>query len=147
MMASETGHKQKFRSICGVWSEAYETRSGGGVGYPDLQLLVGPMLLPVEVKVGDLKGPSFPAYKNRVFPHRIRPAQITWLHEFKQAGGLAVLLICVGERRTMDAWALVSPDRDTLARWKDGYHISELELWVSKGQMRVDLISFMNGAK
>lgn len=134
---TETEYKRQFRKIVGVWSEAYETRSGGGVGYPDLQLLVGRILIPVELKSGQLVG-------DRLKSKRIRPSQIVWHHDFKLAGGRAFILVCVGSVRAMDAWAVPSADRSVTSRWKEGWPVQGCQQWVSAGKLVADLNTLIN---
>ncbi len=131
-MPTESDYKRGFRKLVGVWSEAYETRSGGGVGYPDLQLLVGARLLPVELKRGSVRN-------GFVWPERIRPAQIVWHHDFMEAGGIAHVLVCEGPVAKMDVWSLPSMHREYLAAWRRGYYIERCTQWVSQGKLLFDL--------
>jgi hypothetical protein len=120
-----------MRATCGVWSEAYETARGSGSGYPDLQLLLDSVLVPVELKCGVIRD-------IRLVPTRIRPAQISWHHEFKAAGGKAFVVVCTGEINVMSAWAIPSTDREVTSRWKEGYNILKCKQWMSSGAWVVD---------
>lgn len=141
-VASETEYKRAFRNLVGVWSEVYETRSGGGVGYPDVQLLVGGLLLPVEVKVGELVDPKTvvgPQAQEFLRPERVRPSQISWHHEFREAGGTAFVLVCTGQVRAMNAWVAPGTDRETLSQWRVGWPLRACTPWVEHGRLVVDL--------
>lgn len=127
MGASETAYKRKLRTVIGGWSCAYETRSGGSFGYPDLQFLVGGVLLPVEVKVGRVVG-------DRLLSRQIRPSQIKWHHDFWVAGGKALILVCTGNVNEMDAWAVPSTRREVTSQWKAGWLLRECVQMVRDGR-------------
>jgi hypothetical protein len=129
-MVTETDYKRQLRKVIGGWSEAYETRAGSGVGYPDLQFLVRRSLLgvlvPVEVKVGEVS-------RERLVSREIRPSQISWWHSFMEAGGYGFVFVCSGPVAAMDAWATPSLDRLTLSRWKEGWEIQKCKKMISAG--------------
>lgn len=137
-MPTETVYKRKLRKLFAqYWSEAYETRSGSGFGYPDLQFLVHGLLIGVEVKsglVGDL-GSDIAT----IYPNMIRPAQITWHDRFKKAGGKSYIVTCTGTDYKMSAWSLASTDREYLANWKTGFPLKDCTQWVDRGQLVIDL--------
>lgn len=136
----ETEYKRAFRRLVGGWSEVYETASGSGVGYPDLQLLVGRSLLPVEMKRGEVKGALL---KSEV----IRPSQISWHHEFREAGGVAFICVCSGPVAAMDVWSVPSGDRRVTSRWKEGWHLGDCLLWVKEGRLVIDVLGAFQAAK
>lgn len=131
----ETKYKRKLRQLFGeFWSDVYETRSGSGFGYPDLQFLVGARLLPVEVKRGVVR-------KNgRVHPRNIRPAQISWHDGFMKAGGKSFIVVCWGKVDAMDAYALPSVAREHLVNYqKFGFDPTYALPWVKDGEVVIDL--------
>src|SRR5688572_20062877 len=87
-MASETEFKVWFRGQWKGWSEAYEPRRGGGTGVPDVQILLDGQLLPVELKLGEVRD-------GRVFADDFQPAQVSWHARFWQAGGVAIFIVGV----------------------------------------------------
>lgn len=127
MAGTETAYKRKLRVLIGGWSCAYETRSGGSFGYPDLQFLVDGVLLPVEVKVGKVEG-------DRLVSRQIRPSQIKWHHDFWVAGGKALILVCMGNVNEMDAWAVPSTRREVTSQWKQGWPVKDCLKIVEKGK-------------
>lgn len=128
----ETEYKREFRKLVGVWSEAYEPGMGSGVGYPDLQLLVGRLLLPVELKSGVV-------FKGNLRPKQVKPSQISWHHDFFMAGGESWVVVCCGDPKYMDAWSVPSVHRDVLSRWRVGWPIQDCTQWVSQGSLSIDL--------
>lgn len=137
-MHSETSYKRQFRKDCGVWSEVYETRSGGGVGYADLQLLVGAVLVPVELKRGLVLA-------DRLVSTRIRPAQIGWHHDLLVAGGKSFVVVCMGPVSSMDAWAIPSVHRDCTSRWKKGWKVYQCTQWMRGGKLTMPLGELTSG--
>ena len=134
MAVSEVGYKQKLREILdaeGLWSESYEPGFGSGVGYPDLQVLVWGRLVPLELKRGWVRD-------GRVFCTRIKPSQISWHHRFLMAGGNSKVLICFGPKRDMTVVAAPGLHRDVLSRWKEGWELSNCEVWVDKGRLVIN---------
>lgn len=130
----ETEYKRQLRKIVGGWSEVYETRSGGGVGYPDLQFLLGGVLIPVEIKVGEVVGDVLRSSE-------IRGSQIAWHHNFKKAGGVSVILVCWGPVKQMNAYAVPDTNREMTANWKKGWKISFCEPWVENGKLLEAMVS------
>jgi hypothetical protein len=131
-MPTETEYKRKFREICGCWTEVYEPARGSGTGYPDVQMLVDGVLIPVEMKRGDIKN-------GFVRPHRIRPSQIAWHHAFGAAGGKSHFLICTGPLRTMSAYSIAPIERTRLVKWRSGWTMDECTPWVLDGSLVLDM--------
>lgn len=71
----------------GVWHSSVEYGLGGDDGFPDM-LWDSHKRWPVELKVGELKN-------GRLVPRDIRPAQTSWHHQMKRAGGNSFFLIGV----------------------------------------------------
>lgn len=86
---------------------------GGDVGNPDLLLLSEglPCLLPIEAKLGRIKG-------NRLYPSEVRPAQVSWWHRYIVSGGVGALLIDCGSD---GIWIV---DGTYMNQWQDGYAIT-----------------------
>lgn len=133
--ASETSLKRSFRSLVGVWSEAYETRSGSGFGYPDLQLLINGWLLPVEIKKGWIS-------EGRLHSTQIRPSQIFWHHRFAKSGGTSVIIVCWKDP-LLQAWALPACTKDVTSGWKQGWEIEDCEQWIKDKKMVINLSSLV----
>lgn len=76
-MFTELKLKRYVRQNFNGWSEAYEPGRGGGVGVPDLQLLVKWRILPVELKLDG---------------NDLSPKQKLWHKNFREAGGFSALL-------------------------------------------------------
>lgn len=129
---SEAKLKRKFREVVGVWSEAYETRSGGGVGYPDLQLLVHSILVPVELKKGVIKD-------GRLYPSEIRPSQIAWHHDFFVAGGRSHIVCLFEVAKQLEAWAIPGTSRVFTSWWRSGYDMHHCTRWVGNGKLAINL--------
>lgn len=127
---SEAKYRAKLRKVIGGWSEAYEPSRGSGVGYPDLQFLVGRQLVPVEVKKGHIKN-------GRLYPTEIRGSQIIWHHKFWSAGGVAHIMVALGPVSKMDVWGLPAVDRYNTQWWRQGYILSECIPWVVAGLLQV----------
>lgn len=100
------------------WSEAYEPGTGSGNGYPDLQFLEPKTLrlLPIELKVGDIKG-------DRIFPREVRPAQVVWHYKFALAQGRAA--IAVGIWTDKSHWRSYAFPGYMARTWKEGWPIAE----------------------
>lgn len=124
--------------MVGVWSCAYETTRGSSVGYPDVQILIDELkLLPVELKVGFVDD-------DRLRSKEIRPSQISWHHEFRKAGGKAIILVCTGNPSKMDAWAIPSTDRKVTSQHKQGWPLVDCVQWVKGGKLTQSLDELWN---
>ena len=121
-VSEELEFKRWFRTKFAGWSETHEPRHGSAMGMPDLQLLVKGSLLPVELKVGWVKG-------GRLFVSALRPAQIGWHIRFMREGGVATIV--VGIRKASNGWVALSPPWtvDSLMGWKKGWPIVDCPLW------------------
>jgi hypothetical protein len=98
-MKSETKFKRWFLGQWKGWSESYEPRAGSGMGIPDIQLLVGSKLLPVECKVGEW-------VRGNLMVSEIRPAQISWHHRFQAAGGRSCFVVGVDDDGKWAPWVV-----------------------------------------
>lgn len=140
-MGAEAGYRKMLRRIFSDhWSEVYETRSGSGLGYPDLQFLVQKRLIGVEVKVGMIgdKGTDIAM----LYPQEIRGTQISWHDKFMKAGGKSYIVVCCGgpgAKTKFEAWAIPSVAREVTSKWLDGYPLSQCIQWVDRGQPVIDL--------
>jgi len=124
---NETAYKRKLRALSPYWSESYEPGKGSGVGYPDLQFLVGDRLWPVELKVGKVVG-------HLIKPTCVRPSQVAWFHGFLSAGGKADLAVCFGPLENMNCVLLPDCRREALVKWRDGYDIRLCRWLVREGE-------------
>ena len=99
------------------WSESYEPGTGSGTGYPDIQLLDPRrlLLLPVELKVGELLG-------DMIIPREVRPAQCVWHHKFHEAGGRATIAVGV---KIQDTWEAFFFPGHYARSWKLGWRVEE----------------------
>lgn len=102
------------------WSEAYEPGTGSGRGYPDLQFLCpeNHLLLPIELKRGEVKG-------NRVFPLKVRPAQVVWHHHFSLAHGRAAIAVGI---LSDNFWTAYFWPGAYARSWKEGWLISDAKI-------------------
>lgn len=130
-MTAEARLRSEFQRLFqaqGVWSCLYEPGRGSAVGYPDLQLLIGGVLCPVEIKTCVVKNGA-------VYPSQIRPSQIYWHHDLLSAGGKSWIVLC---RKVaghgLDACALPSVDREYTSRWKQGFPLFEMLPWIGDGK-------------
>jgi hypothetical protein len=130
--------KREFRSVVHVWSESYEPGLGSGVGYPDLQLLAGDRLMPVELKVGRID-------KDRIKCRAIKPSQISWHDEFMKAGGRSWIVAGWIEDRKLNAWAIPSVRREVTSAWREGWLIDDCVCWVARGRLCVNLLDIAIG--
>lgn len=110
MPMSELDFKRWLRKEWKGWSEAYEPRRGGGVGIPDIQLLVRGKLIPIELKIGEIKD-------GIVKPREIRADQIGWHKRFMRAGGLSFFLVAQGKSKSPDAIVLCVGDKISEPKW------------------------------
>jgi hypothetical protein len=123
MNKEELDFKRFVRGKWPHWSCAYEPGIGSNGGYPDLQLMEPKTnrLLPVELKVGGLKD-------HLVITKEVRPAQVVWHHNFHRAGGRAVLLVGVRDKR--GNWDGFAYPGHWAEHWREGYKITDaFALW------------------
>lgn len=109
------------------WSEAYEPRRGSGTGMPDVQVLLDDILLPVELKLGEVKG-------DRIFASDFQPAQVSWHTKFHLAGGRAIFLVGLwqGSRHPDGDWCPIKlPEVSVkmLLGRDEGWPLVECEQW------------------
>ena len=90
MKANETEFKKAFKKSWAGWLGSYEHGKGGDEGAPDNQVLIDGNLLPIEFKFGEL-------IDGLVYPHDVRPAQISWNTRLVDSGGMSIYLIGVVE--------------------------------------------------
>ena len=121
-----------MRKCIGTWSCAVEAGRGGTVGVPDMLVLMGSELVPVEVKAGSV-------HEGRLWCRRIRPAQIAWHEGLRAAGGVSFVWVGMGSGRSFDVWAIGSVDRGTLSAWREGWRIEDCRRVITGGKMAVDL--------
>lgn len=125
---SETDFKVWFREQFKGWSEAYEPRRGSGTGMPDIQILLDGLLLPIELKLGEIKN-------GRVFADEFQPAQVSWHYRFNQAGGVAIFIVGVSLYDNIlgkQVWHPVKLPKvtlDMLFRRDEGWDLKECEPW------------------
>lgn len=136
----ETRYKRKVRSRWeeqGLWSEAYEPAMGSGTGYPDIQFLSPrKVLLPAELKVGEIKG-------DRVFPREVRGDQVVWERNFRRHGGLSIMMIGVEDKLHPGHWDTFAVPGERMEYWKQGYPVAETyELEGTLGPSLVKMVQF-----
>lgn len=72
---------------CG-WTSTQEYARGGDPGAPDINVLIGNDLVPIEMKTATIK-------VDKLLLDDVRPAQIQWHFLFNRAGGTSAFLIGV----------------------------------------------------
>lgn len=113
----ETRYKRKMRENYPHWSESYEPAMGSGTGYPDIQLLSPrKVLLPIELKVGEVRG-------DRIFPREVRPDQVVWHHNFSRFGGIAVCAIGFEREYGSNKWDTYAILGQKVIDWREGYNL------------------------
>lgn len=142
----ESIYKNRLRDLFGGWSCAYEPAPGSNTGYPDLQFLSDGILVPVEVKCGQIKM-SRTAGEPFLLPAQIRPSQMRWHNDFLKAGGRAWVVVCMGPPREMDVYALPGTSREILMQHKTGYPLASCRQWVIKGTLGVSFRGLLMGGK
>lgn len=133
---SEAELKARLRKIVGGWSESYEPGRGSGVGYPDLQFLLGNRLLPVEVKQGFIQD-------GRIHCDRIRPSQINWHDNFLKNGGLSFVFALWGQRNEFTCWCLPLPYRYVTMSWRSGFPEFLCRPIVTNARLVIDLSTLL----
>ena len=81
----------------GMWVENIHPSFGTKTGIPDLLVMAAKLLIPIELKTGELVGESLSVSD-------IRPAQIRWANQFYKAGGISGLIVGVPDGKS---WKLV----------------------------------------
>ena len=102
----------------GMWVERYEPRRGGGTGIPDIQIAVGNRLIPIELKVGEVK-------EDRLYIDEIRPDQIGWHKRISIVKVFSFFLIGMGRPSASAperAFAIGLPE---IIDWKNGIPIRD----------------------
>lgn len=131
MKGSEAEFKARFRASVKGWSEAYEPGRGGGIGYPDLQVLVGPdervpvaRLVPVELKIAVLKG-------DKLLSRNIKPVQISWHYRLLLGGGESAFAFGVCEANLWSAYIfrVRRENFSALMGWREGIAVAQTRLW------------------
>jgi hypothetical protein len=130
----ELALKRKIRErYSPYWSEAYEPGTGSGNGYPDLQLMDSNSkeLLPVELKIGDIKN-------GRLFSHEVRPAQVVWHHQFCSFGARSALLVGIPPEKYQKEWECWVFPGFWGENWRLGYDLND-GFHLAKGFSTLDL--------
>jgi len=110
---TESDFKKWFRKHWSGWIESYEPRRGSGVGIPDIQVVVGGRIVPIELKIGTIKD-------GVLYPREVRPAQIVWHKKLNDAGVGSILLIGVYDLVADDFDACLV-DGTYMKNWRNGY--------------------------
>lgn len=116
---NESEFKTWFRANWDSWLESYEPRRGSGVGIPDLQIVVGGRLVPIELKVGTIED-------GLVFTKEVRPDQIGWHRRLGTFGVKSWFVVGIGEKKTPDKIYAIRPEH--VIHWRNGFDPFELEL-------------------
>lgn len=87
---------------------------------PDMQILAKLKLLPIELKVGEVRN-------DRLFPEEVRPAQVSWHERFYRAGGYALVIVGVSCAKGWYAWAM---PLGKIVTWRDGWPIEACDFLV-----------------
>lgn len=121
---SETDFKRKFRQSVLEWSEAYEPSRGSGTGYPDVQVLLRGVIVPVEVKIALVS-------QGVLWSRDIRPAQIGWHYRLMKAGGKSAFVFGVLERKLWSAYVfpVCEQNFERLMAWREGFDVNTLRVW------------------
>lgn len=110
---TESEFKKWFRKQWLGWVESYEPRRGSGIGIPDLQIVAGGRIVPIELKVGAIKN-------DILYPREVRPAQIVWHRKLNDAGIASILLIGVYDLAA-DDFVACAVDAKHINNWRHGY--------------------------
>lgn len=110
---TESEFKQWFRKQWAGWVESYEPRRGSGIGIPDLQIVAGGRIVPIELKVGIIKD-------GVLYPREVRPVQIAWHRKLNEWGIASVLLIGVYDL-VADDFVACAVDAQYMRNWRNGY--------------------------
>lgn len=131
MRKNETEFKRFLKTQIGGWVDNIEQTRGSTHGFPDLLVLSGGLLGPVEVKVGKLEG-------GLLYPEEIRPAQISWLDRYQRAGGVARLVIGVRVKNKGRWIAFMKEDVSlgSISGWRNGWDPLALALLIDNGKLK-----------
>lgn len=114
-MALERDFKRWCRNILGRWNCAIEPALGADLGVPDLMVLRGGLLLPIELKVGEI-------VDGRLFPRKVRPDQIQFMEGLMRAGGECCFVVGVYDGEWKGFGTRNCRARN-LSTWKKGFDI------------------------
>lgn len=128
MKHDEAEFKKWFRSHYD-WSMTIEPALGTGDGMPDVCIIENRLLQPIELKIGEFETSKRGLVK--LFPKRIRPAQIKWHHDYSKQGGKSLFIVgvwveCVG----WQPWVIPSNPFQKISRWKQGYLPEHCTPWL-----------------
>jgi len=110
---NEAQFKKWFRKHWSGWVESYEPRRGSGIGIPDLQIVAGGRIVPIELKFGTIKD-------GILYPNEVRPAQIAWHRKLNDAGVASILLIGIYDY-VADDFVACAVDALHIRNWRNGY--------------------------
>ena len=132
----ETTHLKKWiRQNWVGWIESYEPRLGSNMGIPDIQIIVGRRIIPIELKVADLKD-------GILYPSEIRPPQINWHRRLAEFDVPSVFLFGVGQGTVPEN--LFAAPGDGIKHWSAGFEIENLaEISVNPKQFTSSLSSYI----
>jgi hypothetical protein len=129
----ETTHMKKWiRQNWVGWIESYEPRLGSNLGIPDIQVIVGRRIVPIELKIGYLRD-------GVLFPSGIRPAQVNWHRRLAEFDVLSIFLFGVGEGNVPEH--LFAVPGDSVKHWAAGFELENL------AEISVDPKQFTNSLK
>lgn len=120
-----------------LWCEAYEPRLGGGTGIADLNLAVEGFLVPIELKVGEVR-------TGRLFCDEIRPDQIGWHNRICRAKIFTFFLAGTGSYSVRLPERIFAFQLTAALGWRKGIPLSDMaELRVGKGEFVGDLLNYV----
>jgi len=114
---NESDFKKWVRKNWPWWVESYEPRRGTGIGIPDLQIVVGGRLVPVELKMGEF-------HNGKLITREVRPAQIAWHREINSYGIRTVLLVGAYDFGK-EEWRAYPIDARRINDWRNGFEVGE----------------------
>lgn len=118
MTYREEDLRKWFRSNWDGWLESYEPRKGGGVGIPDLQILVDGVLVPIELKWGSRIG-----FAGNLYIDEVEPVQVRWHKLFDVAGGTSWFLVGCDCTGGFEVYLYKAPY--VVENWRDGLLIKK----------------------
>jgi hypothetical protein len=114
---TESDLKKWIRQHWVGWIESYEPRLGSNLGIPDLQILVGRKIVPVELKIADIK-------EGILYPSEIRPAQINWHRRLAEFDVPSVFLFGSGQGRVPEH--LYALSGSAVKHWSAGFELENM---------------------